>query len=127
MRLPRPTQPNETMPIFDGHVEVPQRPGLGVTINRDKLKKYESAKRPRHQPFLVRIRYKDGPTIYTRHNPEKPGATDNLRFLKRLLGKLIPGPVPGYDNPVVTDFWDDQDSPRFQRIWKETENGPVSM
>ena len=118
---------NETMPIIDGHVRVPKGSGLGVTLNRDKLKKYESAKRPSHEPFLVRIRYQGGPTIYARHNPEKPGAADELRFLKRLLGERIPGPVPGYDNAVVTDFWDDQDSAEFQRIWKETETGHVTV
>ena len=118
---------NETMPIVNGHVEVPKSPGLGVTLNREKLKKYESAKRPRHEPFLVRIRYKDGPTIYVRHDPEKPGATDNLRFLKRLLGEQIPGPVPAYDNSVVTNFWNDQNSAEFQRMWKATANGPVTV
>jgi len=118
---------NETMPIVDGHVEVPKGPGLGVTLNRDKLTTYESAKRPRHEPFLVRIHYKDGPTIFARHDPEKPGATDNLRFLKRLLGERVPGPVPAYDNQVTTDFWDDQDSAEFQRMWKATANGHVTV
>jgi len=118
---------NETMPIVDGHVEVPKGPGLGMTLNREKLKKYKFAKRPLHAPFLVRIRYKDGPTIYTRHNPEKPGATDNLRFLKRLLGERIPGPVPAYDNQVITEFWDDQKSVEFQRMWKATANQYVTV
>ena len=116
---------NEQMPINDGQVKVPQGPGLGVTLNSEKLRRYESAARPRHMPFLVRIRYQDGPTIYTRHDPEKPGATDNMRFLERLLGEQIPGPVPAYDNPVITDFWDDQASVGFQRLWKATESGYV--
>ena len=117
---------NETMPIVDGHVKVPEGPGLGVTLNRDKLEHYASAKRPGHQPFLVRIRYQGGPTIFVRHNPELPNATDNLRFLDRLLGEPIPGPIPAYDNPVVSDFWDDPDSSEFQRLWKESEKGPVT-
>ena len=78
-----------------------------------------------HRPFLVRIRYLGGPTIYTRHDPEKPGAADNMRFLKRLLGEPIPGPTPGYDNPVETDFWDEEQSPLFQEIWSQTEHDYV--
>ena len=116
---------NETMQIDNGYVEVPKGPGLGVTINREKLKKYESAKRPQYEPFLVRIRYEGGPTIYTRHNPDKPGSNDSMRFLKRLLGEPIPGPAPAYDNPVISDIWDDQASADFQRLWKATENGYV--
>ena len=118
---------NETMPIVDGHVQVPRGPGLGVTINREKLERYKSAVRPQRQPFLVRIRYEDGPTIYTRHDPDKPGAIDNLRFLKRLLGEPVPGPAPAYDNKVLTDFWDDRDSAEFQRIWKATADGHVTV
>lgn len=115
-----------SLPIIDGHVKVSEGPGLGVTLNRDKLEHYASAKRPRHEPFLVRIRYQGGPTIFVRHNPELPRAADNLRFRHRLLGKPIPGPIPAYDNPVVSDFWDDLDSTHFQRLWKESENGPVT-
>ena len=50
---------------------------------------------------------------------------DNLRFLERLLGKPVPGPTPGYDNDVTTDFWDNVESPEFQRRCKETETGPL--
>ena len=112
----------QTMPIRDGFVEVPKGPGLGISIDGDKLKTYASVSRPKHRKFLVRIRYKNGPTIYTRHDPHLPGATDNMRYLGRLLGKNIPGPIPAYDNDVFTDFWDDVDSPEFQRLWKMTAN-----
>ena len=67
------------------------------------------------------------PRDNTRHKPEKPGATDNLRFLKRLLGERIPGPVPAYDSQVITDFWDDQKSAEFQRMWKATANQHVTV
>ena len=117
----------EVMPIDDGHVQVPTGPGLGVTLDRAKLRKYASAPRPQYEPFLVRIRYDGGPTIYTRHDPHQAGATDNMRFLKRLLGEPIPGPVPAYNNLVITDFWADQDSPEFQRLWAATADGHVTV
>jgi len=104
---------------------VPDGPGIGVTLNRQKLRKYESATRPRYRPFLVRIRYRTGPTIYARHDPHRPGATDNLRLLTRLLGEQIPGPVPAYDNDVITDFMDGRHSTRFRQLWEATASGPV--
>ncbi|MCP3696463.1 MAG: hypothetical protein GY917_29985, partial [Planctomycetaceae bacterium] len=87
----------------------------------------EMAKRPppTYQPFLVQIRYQDGPTIYCRHNPDLPGATDNLRFLGRLLGKNIPGPKPSYDNPVLTRLLDANNETDFKRLWQVTANGPL--
>jgi len=116
----------QAMPIRDGFVDVPKGPGLGVTVDDDKLKQYASVPRPSHQPFLVRIRYKNGPTIYTRHDPHLPGAADNMRYLSRLLGKEITGPLPAYDNDVITDFWDDVDSTEFQQLWNATAKGFVT-
>ena len=37
----------------------------------------------------------------------------------------VPGPVPGYGNPVVSDFWDEEGSEQFDQMWKRTEAGPV--
>src|SRR5262249_24962150 len=96
----------ETMPVVGGSVEVPRGPGLGVTLDRAELGGYKSIPKPPNQRFLVRIRYADGLTVYCRHDPDRPGAVDNLRFVHHLHGEGIPGPVPGYGNAVVTDFWD---------------------
>lgn len=113
---------NETMPINDGSIAVPEGPGLGVTVNVEKLKHLVQEPRPKYKPFLVRIMYKDGPTIIARHNPAIDGHTDDMRFLKRLLGhdKDLPGPAPGYVNDVRTEWWDDLDDPAWQKAWKAT-------
>ena len=109
----------ERMPVLGGSVAVPEGPGLGVTLDREKLLRYERAPRPRQTRFLVRARYAGGPTLYFRFNPDAPGA--NLRA----LGGDLPGPVPTYANPVETDFWDDTASPEFDAWWKRTEAGPA--
>jgi hypothetical protein len=109
----------EDMPVVGGSVQVPDKPGLGVTLDREKLRRYSSSPRPKQTRFLVRVRYTGGPTIYFRFNPDAPGA--NLRFLPG----NIPGPIPGYGNPVVTDFWDGEGSEEFEQIWKRTGSGPT--
>ena len=111
---------DQLMPVSDGHVRVPDGPGLGIPVNENKLAEMAQRPAPTYQPFLVQIRYQDGPMIYTRHNPDLPGCTDNLRFLQRLLGKSIPGPRPGYDNPVITHLVDASNEPDFARIWEAT-------
>ena len=110
----------EAMPVVNGSVRVPDKPGLGVTIDPKKLDTYSRAPRPSQPRFLVRMRHRGGPSIYFRRDPEKPGPGlanwDTSRF---------PGPATGYTNPVVTDFWDEDGSPEFERVWKLTESGPT--
>jgi L-alanine-DL-glutamate epimerase-like enolase superfamily enzyme len=109
----------EDMPVVGGSVQVPDKPGLGVTLDREKLRRYAGSPRPKQTRFLVRVRYAQGPTIYFRFNPDAPGA--NLRFLPG----NIPGPTPGYGNRVITDFWEEEGSEEFDQIWKRTGSGPT--
>lgn len=112
----------ERMPVIGSSIAVPKGPGLGVELDRDRLRKYSNTKRPKYGRMLVRIDYFGGPTIFARHNPERPGATDNLRFLNRLLEGDVPGPVPGYANPVRSEFVDET-SPEFEELWMKTADG----
>ena len=115
---------NERMPIESGSIAIPEGPGLGVTVDVEKVKHLARRPRPKYKPFLVRIIYKGGPTIIARHNPAIDRHTDDMRFLNRLLGhdKNLPGPTPGYINEVRTDWWDDFENPAWQKAWKATEN-----
>jgi L-alanine-DL-glutamate epimerase-like enolase superfamily enzyme len=113
---------NESMPVVGGSVAVPKGPGLGVTIDKAKLSTYERAPRPKQPRFLVRVQYKPGPRIFFRCDPDLPGnngAAGHLQYLAQAAG-----PLPGYANPVVSDFWDDDGSEEFERIWRLTERGP---
>ena len=112
----------EQMPIRDGSIAVPDGPGLGVTVDVEKLRQLAATPRPKQRPFLVRIRYRNGPTIITRHRPDIDGHTDDMRYLKRLLGRDVPGPTPGYINDVRTEWWDDSDDPAFRKAWQATKN-----
>ena len=121
----------EEMPVVGGSVTLPQRPGLGIRLDREKLERYEKAPLPQQTRFLIRVRYTNGPHIYFRFDPDLRGA--NLRFLnppafgRRYsgFGPDVPGPLPGYGNPVVSDFWEPDGSPEFEQMWQKTESGPV--
>ena len=115
---------HEQMPIEAGRIAVPTGPGLGVTIDVEKLRHLASIPRPRYAPFLVRIEYSGGPVIIARHNPDIAGHTDDMRFLQRLLAQKrdLPGPKPGYMNDIRTEWWDDTDDPAWQQAWQATEN-----
>ena len=116
----------ESMPVVGGCVEVPDKPGLGVTLDRAKLEQYERASPLDYGRFMVRMRYAEGLTLYVRHDPDRPGSSDNIRFLERLHKYQIPSHVPSYNSPIVTDFWDEGDEPAgFAEMWERTESGPV--
>ena len=70
--------------------------------------------------------------MIVRHDPQLPGATDNKRFLARLLkGKVadgkIPGPKPGYNNAVLSEFLDRDNCDDFDRFWQATRKGALVL
>lgn len=107
----------ESMPVVAGSVQVPEGPGLGLTLDRQKYEKYAAGSRPDSGRFLFRVRYRSGLTLYLR--PGQKG-----QALRTGLSDL-PGPVPGYGNAVLTDHWDDDGSQQFRSVWEETGRGPV--
>ena len=111
----------ERAQVVGGSVAVPKGPGLGVSLDRDKLEKYKKATKPDPIRLLVRVEYETGLTIFFRHDPNEPGALLRLRSLARVD---VPGPAPGYRNHVASDFWEEDGTADFARIWKETESGP---
>ena len=116
----------ESMPVVDGSVAVPTGPGLGVTLDRERLEKWSGAPPVDKGRFLVRICSASGPTTYLRHDPESPGATDNMRYHERLHGVRIPGRPPSYANPIKTEFWDrEKDPEHFEQLWQATADGPI--
>jgi L-alanine-DL-glutamate epimerase-like enolase superfamily enzyme len=114
----------EILPVVSGSVAVPTGPGLGVRIDREKLERYTQAPPEPTGRFLVRVRYSDGLTLYLRHDPDRPGQADALRFQSRLHGYQAPAPPPAYANPVSSDFWDEP-TPEFERLWEQSGSGPV--
>jgi L-alanine-DL-glutamate epimerase-like enolase superfamily enzyme len=113
----------ESFPVVGGSIEVTDRPGLGVTLDREKLGRFARVPRPQHGRFLVRVRYAGGPTLWFRHDPD--GRRTSLSLSRETAGADFPGPVPAYGNPVVTDFWDEEGSAEFDEIWRRTEHGPA--
>ena len=117
--------------VTNGTIPVPRGPGLGLKLDPEKLEKYKKAPRPSYQPFLVKITYPDV-IIIVRHDAHRPGCTDNLRFLGRLMkGQLgndpIPGPRPGYANRVTCEFLDRKNCGDFEQFWKATKRGALVL
>ncbi len=114
----------QSLPVVHGSVAVPSGPGLGVTVDRQRLAQWCAAAPVDPGRFLVRVRYADGLTLYLRHDPGRPGHTDDLRYQARLHGYQAPAYPPAYANPLSADFWDEP-TPQFEQLWQQTGAGPV--
>ena len=120
----------ETLPIVGGSVRVPRGPGLGVNLDREKLRKLAAPHKPKRDRFIVRMKYHNGLTVYLRfvEDPYQAGqrylAGAGQSIAIEELPNRIPGSGPMYRRPVVTDFWDETGTAEFEQIWKRTASGP---
>ena len=106
--------------VEGGTIAVTDGPGLGVTLNRDALERWEKAKPDPNPRSLVRVKYRDMPLIFTR-----VGIT-NLEDRSASSPSFMDAYGGGYDQPVDMDYWDDDGSKEFADLWDRASAGPVS-
>ena len=102
--------------VVAGQVEVPEEPGLGVTLNREALERLKSTEPPPIPRALIRVSVENGPTAYGRAP---------MRGSSSLDPTVVPGVGDGYDRLVDQDFWLDDGSEDFNRLWNETADRAV--
>lgn len=105
-----------TFRVVGGQVKIPEGPGLGLTLDRARLEKLKAASPPPMPKALVHVRCGHGASVFAR-----PPLNRN----PLLNAGVVPGVGEGYDRPVDQDFWRDDGSAEFDKLWKKTEAGPV--
>jgi L-alanine-DL-glutamate epimerase-like enolase superfamily enzyme len=103
--------------VAGGTIAVSEEPGLGLTLDREALSKWESVGPPELPRALVRVSYRGMAPIYGRLpvNSLRDRAGGTSAHLGAFGG--------GYDQPVDMDYWDDDGSAEFARLWDLTESG----
>ena len=105
----------ERLQPVNGFIRVPEEPGLGLTLDREALERYQSAKAPEPETWIIKNTFKNGTRMYNLVTPDKP------HFMVRPDWS---GALPmSYAAPVETEYWDDDGSREFaemrQRIERE--------
>ena len=105
----------ERLQPVNGFIRVPEEPGLGLTLDREALERYQSAKAPEPATWIIENTFKNGTRMYNLVTPDKP------HFMVRPDWS---GALPmSYAAPVETEYWDDDGSREFaemrQRIERE--------
>jgi len=103
--------------VIDGHVAVPEKPGLGMALDRDGLERLKAATPEPAPKALIRIQCENGPNTFAR---------PPLSRHPHLQPNMVPTVGEGYDLRVNQDYWFDDGSKEFNELWAITEQRAVS-
>lgn len=110
---------DERLEPTNGFARVPESPGLGLTLNREKLEQLKELTLSHQEKWIIASRFKNGTRMYHIADP------DNSIFMVRPdCKRLIP---MSYDAPVSTEYWDDDGSPAYQAMFQRMEQEGVVL
>ena len=109
---------NERIPVIGGYAQVPEAPGLGVTLNEDALATYQvdvaDFSLPRR---LIRYSRANGVRIYF---PDSSWSQDSFMWN---FWRTANQPV--YERGAHTEYLDDDGSPAFADLYQRTQAAPL--
>ncbi len=98
----------EPLEPINGFVRVPETPGLGLTLDRDKLEWLKKLERVEATKFIIKSKYDNGAHMYCIPDPK------NLHFMVRPdWSRLIP---MSFAAPLSTEYWDDDGTAEFNTM-----------
>ena len=99
----------ERLDPVNGFVRVPEKPGLGLTLDRDELERLKNLRLPPQDKWIIKTRFKNSTHMYNIADP------DHSNFMVRPDGKrLIP---MSYASPIETEYWDDDGSEAYRQMF----------
>ena len=104
---------HERLEPINGMVRVPEKPGLGVTLDRDELERLEKLELPDQPKWIIKSTFKNGTRMYNIADTE-----DSIFMVRPDRRRLIP---MSYDAPISTEYWDDDGSSEYQKMFKKIE------
>ena len=97
----------------NGFLRVSEKPGLGVTLDREALERLKRLELPAQPKWIVRSRFANGARMYNIADP-----AESIFMVRPDRRRLIP---MSYDAPIETDYWDDDGSPEYREMFERIE------
>ena len=97
----------------NGFLRVPEKPGLGVTLDREALERLKRLELPAQPRWIIRSRFANGARMYNIADPK-----ESIFLVRPDRRRLIP---MSYDAPIETDYWDDDGSPEYRAMFERIE------
>lgn len=110
---------NEKIEPVNGLVRVPNRPGLGVTLNREALETLKNLKLPAQPKWIIKSKFANGTMMYNIADPAQ-----SIFMVRPDVRKLIP---MSYVSPVSSEWWDDDGSPEYRTMFQRIEREGIVL
>ena len=104
---------DERPQVINGLLRVSEKPGLGVTLDREALERLKTLELPEQPKWILKSRYKNGTRMYNLID------TANSLFLVRPdRQRQI---TLSYDSPIESEYWDDDGTEEYQAMFARLE------
>ena len=106
---------HERLDPVNGFVRVPEKPGLGLSLDRQALERLEELEMPTMPRWIIASRFANGTRMYCPMDPASSG-----HFMVRPDWKR--GLVPfSFCAPITTSYWDDDGGSEFDTMYARLE------
>ena len=110
----------ERLDPINGFVRVPEKPGLGLTLDRDELERLKNFELPAQEKWILKSRFKNGTRMYNIADP------DESIFMVRPDRRR--GLIPmSYAAPIETEYWDDDGSEEYRAMFSRIEREGIVL
>ena len=109
----------ERLEPVNGLIRVPEKPGLGVTLDEAELARLKQLKLPARGKWIIKTRYKNGVVMYNLADPQ-----DSIFMVRPDRRREIP---LSYDAPLTTEWWDDDGSAEYREMFARLEREGVVL
>ena len=109
----------ERLDPINGFLRVPEKPGLGLTLDRDELERLENLKLPEQERWIIKSQFKNGTKMYNIADPK-----NSIFMVRPDRNRLIP---MSYDSPISTEYWDNDGTPAYQEMFARIEREGIVL
>ena len=110
---------HEQLQPINGFIRVPEKPGLGLTLNRGELNRLKALELAPQAKWIVKTRFKNGTMMYNIADPKQ-----SIFMVRPDVRRLIP---MRYDAPVETEYWDDDGTPQYREMFARIEREGIVL
>ena len=109
----------ERLEPINGFLRVPEKPGLGLTLDRDALERLKNLKLPEQEKWIIKSQFKNGTKMYNIADPK-----NSIFMVRPDRSRLIP---MSYDSPISTEYWDNDGTPAYREMFARIEREGIVL
>ena len=109
----------ERLEPINGFLRVPEKPGLGLTLDRDALERLKNLKLPEQEEWIIKSQFKNGTKMYNIADPK-----NSIFMVRPDRSRLIP---MSYDSPISTEYWDNDGTSAYQEMFARIEREGIVL